>query len=283
MESRKHVLAVRDFFNRSPLLMCALYSCIAMVAAWGNSRYRVDAAPFHLVTDHTWRGYPFPYEEWEILVTNDATTVWSKFHWTGAVVDALLIGVVWLAARYLIGTSSTALSRTFILSIYSATLVWLNIEAWLYGAPALFFCSSCTVGRITDLTLGFPFVSWTAGEEPRMWAQVANIAIGITGWLLLYRLLRWARRGSRVVMALMIMMLPPACPSRSSSQSVPLGRDSLPTSFVEVSRSTTLKKQPLGGYTLRMIQKRKQPVCETAVHRPLGQFCSAWRYTPANE
>ena len=37
------------------------------------------------------------------------------------------------------------------------------------------------------------------------------------------------------------------------SHSIPLGRDSLPTSFVELSRSTTLKNNPVGGYTLYLV------------------------------
>jgi hypothetical protein len=140
LTSRKTVHALRDLIRSSSLLTCTTYSAVAIAAAWGNSRYRSNGGPFHLALDHVWQGYPLPYLEWDILIPSGI--VWSKSHWTSAVVDALLIGMGVLAARHLIG-SSADIPRILTLSIYCAAFVWLNIEVWLYGAPALFFCDSC--------------------------------------------------------------------------------------------------------------------------------------------
>jgi hypothetical protein len=187
LTSRKIIPAIRS----SPLLTCLAYSSLATAATWANSRYRLDAAPFHLVTDHTWRGYPLPNEEWVILVPG--SSVWSKFHWAGAAIDALIIGVGWFAVGQLIGTSNAGIGRILVLSIYCGVFVWLNIEVWLYGAPALFFCNSCLVVRLPEVTLGFPFVYLSLGKGQRMSALVADIVVGIAGWLVLYGLMRWAR------------------------------------------------------------------------------------------
>jgi hypothetical protein len=113
LTSRKSVQAIRS----SPLLTCVLYSSLAIAATWANSRYRLDVAPFHLATDHTWRGYPLPYQEWEIVIASDVT-VWSKFHWTGAVVDALLVSMGWFAVWHLTSTGRADVPRILALSFY---------------------------------------------------------------------------------------------------------------------------------------------------------------------
>ncbi len=187
------VKTVHDFICRSALLNCATCSSIAIAASWANSRYRLGGGPFHLAIASDWRGYPFPYEEWGFLPTG---ATWIEFCWTGALVDAILVGIGLFAARYFIGTT-IGKAHTLILSTYSAVFTWLNVEGWLYGAPAFFIQGPNTIydaiRQIQTATLGFPFVYLRSSGERSTWALLDNIAVGIVGWLFLYAVLRWAR------------------------------------------------------------------------------------------
>jgi hypothetical protein len=195
LTSRKSVQALRDLIRTSPLLTCVLYSGIAIAATWANSRYRLGGGPFHLNVGGDWRGYPFPYQEWG-LVPNG--TLWREFCWAGASGDALLVALGCIGVTYFLGLKFVQIPRILILSAYSAIFVWLNIEGWLYGAPALFIPSANDIDeglrQVKTATLGFPLAYWHFEADRRIWALLAaNIAIGIAGWVLLYGLMRWAR------------------------------------------------------------------------------------------
>jgi hypothetical protein len=174
--------------RRYPLLTYAAYSTIAVVSAWGNSRYRHGGGPFHLSNTGIWRGYPVPFQEWDITPHG---TFWREFYWGGLLTDIVLVVTGYVVLVRFLGIGQGRPFMILMLSIYCGTFVWLNIEVWLYGSAALFIESPYTIQDLTrqmeTATLGFPFAYVTI-QQRRQWAVVANVACGITGWLGLYGL-----------------------------------------------------------------------------------------------
>jgi hypothetical protein len=183
LTSHRTVHAICDLIRASPLLTCVLYSSIAIAAAWGNSRYRDGGGPFHLAIGDSWRGYPLPYLQ-SGPVPNG--TLYRDFCRTGALADALVVVLGCIGVTYFIRPKLTQIYRIGILSAYSAIFVWLNIEVWLFGAPAFFIESPTSIDdgirQFQIATLGFPFVYLHSNDDRRMWALLAaNIVVGITG------------------------------------------------------------------------------------------------------
>jgi hypothetical protein len=122
-------------------------------------------------------------------------TLWHEFCWIGALGDATLIAAGISVAAYFMYPKMFQVSRILLLSAYSAVFVWLNIEGWFYGVPGVLmeFPNNIDDGmqQMQTATLGFPLVYWHFDSERRLWPLVANILIGLAGWLLLLGLLQW--------------------------------------------------------------------------------------------
>jgi hypothetical protein len=135
LTSRKTVHVLRNLIRSSSLLTCALYSTTAIAATLANTRYRLGGGPFHLDLGSDWRGYPFPFQEAGLIPNGQ---LWREFCWTGALGDALFVLIGCVAVTYFIRPGIGQVPGILLLSTYSGAFAWLNLEVWLFGAPALF-------------------------------------------------------------------------------------------------------------------------------------------------
>ena len=167
---------------------CLLLSVSWIVWAWGNARARLGHGPFHMIdVPGVWRGYPFMYEEW-IIVLNPTVKTWREFHWFGMVADIVILAI---ASFWIVKGFSTSRGNTFVVLIvvFSAIFAWLNVEPWVDGIPITLRWP--VPGTSSALTYGYPYKYFGPSDLGlRTWPLVINIAIGCIAWSILFAISR---------------------------------------------------------------------------------------------
>jgi len=172
-----------------------LLSSIGPISAWASARFRGGGGPFHLQLAGIWRGYPFPFEEWWWSQGGLSEITWHReFHLLGFIGDVLIPAAVFLFILRWLRRSRAAVDgiRTLLFVGFTTAFTWLNIEPWVGGLllsiagppppfrPSAYFSSG-------GLTLGFPLIFWNGfTSEPQFRWIVADVAIGLSGWVGLY-------------------------------------------------------------------------------------------------
>jgi len=172
-----------------------LLSIIGLIWAWASARFRDGGGPFHLQLAGSWRGYPFPFEEWWWSQGGLSEITWHReFHLLGFIGDVLIPVAVFLFVLRWLRRSPAAVDgmRTLLFVGFTTAFTWLNIEPWFGGLPLsiagppppfrppAYFSSG-------SLTLGFPLIFWNGfTSEPQFRWIVADVAIGLSGWVGLY-------------------------------------------------------------------------------------------------
>ncbi len=174
---------------------CFSLSLAWIVWAWGNSRARLGHGLFHMIdVPGVWRGYPFMYEEW-IIILNPTVKTWREFHWLGMVADVAILSIAsfWIVTRF--SSSQGNMLPSFIV-VPSALFAWLNVEPWVDGVPVTLRWP--VPGTWSDLTYGYPYrYTGPSDLELRTLPLVTNIAIGCVAWVILFAILRVvAERGA---------------------------------------------------------------------------------------
>jgi len=162
---------------------CLLLSVSWIVWAWGNARARLGHGPFH-VTDvpGVWRGYPFIYEEW-IVVLNPTVKTWREFHWVGMVADIAILAAASMGIVKFSGSRRNMLAM--FIAVLSALFAWLNVEPWIDGVPVTLRWP--IPGTWSALTYGYPYnYGGPSDLEFRKWALFINIALGCVVWSILF-------------------------------------------------------------------------------------------------
>src|SRR5689334_5224893 len=78
---------------RAVLPRYVLLSTIALVWSCATCRFRGGGGPFHIVRGGIWRGSPFPFEAW-VLILDPSPASSRDFHCLLLVDDALIPAVV---------------------------------------------------------------------------------------------------------------------------------------------------------------------------------------------
>jgi hypothetical protein len=163
---------------------CLFLSLAWIVWAWGNARARLGHGPFHMIdVPGVWRGYPFMYEEW-IIVLNPTVKTWREFHWQGMLADlaTLAIASFWIVKRF---SGSGRNTLAVFIVVLSALFAWLNVEPWVDGTPVTLRWP--VPGTWSVLTYGYPYKYVGPSDlELRAWALVMNVAIGCIAWSILF-------------------------------------------------------------------------------------------------
>jgi hypothetical protein len=143
-----------------------------------------------------WRGYPFPFEEW-IIILNPSPASWREVRWLGAVGDALIPTAALLVILRWLQRSGAPVEKTraFLLVGFTAAFVWLNIDFWIEGLPLSWIGSLCEIRFFGQARRGFPFPYDGVLPFPNwQWSALAiDVAIGLTAWAGLYSAGRAAR------------------------------------------------------------------------------------------
>ena len=171
---------------------CLLLSVAWIVWAWGNSRARLGHGPFHMIdVSGVWRGYPFIYEEW-IIVLNPTVKTWREFHWLGMVADIAILAIasIWIVKRFSGARSNTV---AMFIVVLSALFAWLNVEPWVDGVPVSLRWP--IPGTWSALTYGYPYSYMGPTDlEFRAGFLFMNIGIGCVAWSILFAISRVAQR-----------------------------------------------------------------------------------------
>src|SRR5436309_13677769 len=91
----RYVHSLAPFMARMTLPRYILLSSIALAWTWATCRFRGGGGPFHIVRLGIWRGYPFPFEDW-VLILNPSPESWREFHWMALAGDALIAAAVFV-------------------------------------------------------------------------------------------------------------------------------------------------------------------------------------------
>jgi hypothetical protein len=194
MERYVHSLAA--FMARVVLPRYALLSIVALVWSWATCRFRGGGGPFHIVRLGTWRGYPFPFEEWWFILNPSPRSI-REFHWLGLAGDVLIPAVVFVVVLRWLQRSGAPVdkTRTLLLAGFTVIFVWLNVDFLIGGLPLSWIGSQPDTRFLGEACRGFPFpYEGLPSFGEWQWSAVAiNVAIGLTAWAGLYSARRLAR------------------------------------------------------------------------------------------
>src|SRR5437773_3310648 len=154
----RYVQLLALLMARTTLPRYILLSSIALVWAWATCRFRGGGGPFHIVRLGIWRGYPFPFEDW-VLILNPSPESWREFHWMALAGDALIAAAVFVVVLGWLHRSGAAVEKTKAVLVvgFTLTFVWLNIDYWIGGLPVTYIGSQVDIRLIGQARRGFPF------------------------------------------------------------------------------------------------------------------------------
>jgi hypothetical protein len=195
---QRYVHSLGAFMARAVLPRYVLLSTVAFVWSWATCRFRGGGGPFHIVRLGIWRGYPFPFEDW-VLILNSSPASSREFHWLGLAGDALIPAVVlFTVLRWLQRSRAPAeKTRSFLLVGFTVAFVWLNTDYWIGGLPLTWIGSQSDLRFMVQARRGFPFPYDGVLPFPDwQWSPLAiDAAIGLAAWAGLYS----AHRAARVI------------------------------------------------------------------------------------
>ena len=155
---QRYVHSLAAFVVRALLPRYVLLSTIALAWSWATCRFRCGGGPFHIVRLGIWRGYPFPFEDW-ILILNPSPISSREFHWLGLIGDALIPAVVLFTVLRSLQRSRAPVEKTraFLLVGFTVAFVWLNVDYWIGGLPLTWIGSQSDLRFMVQARRGFPF------------------------------------------------------------------------------------------------------------------------------
>ena len=194
----RHVHSLRALMVRTVLPRYVVLSAIALVWAWASCRFRGGGGPFHIVSLGTWRGYPFPFEEWWFIFNPSPRSV-REVYWVGLAADVLILAAAFLAIQRWLQRTGAAVEKTkaLLLAGFTLAFVWLNLDFWIGGVPLTWIGSQPEIRFFGQARRGFPLPYDGVLPFPEwQWSALAiDVAIGLTAWAGLYS----ARRAAQAI------------------------------------------------------------------------------------